>query len=100
IRAAATAAGAHQFLEALPDGYDSILGERGTSLSRGQQQRVSLARAVLREAPVMVFDEPATGLDPRTEGEVRKDLSRLGRGAGCIWLGHNLCQLLDRQRVP
>ena len=99
IRAAATAAGAHHFLEALPDGYDSILGERGTSLSRGQQQRVSLARAVLREAPVMVFDEPTTGLDPRTEGEVRKTLARLARGRTCIWIAHNLSQILDCERV-
>ena len=99
IRAAAQAADAHQFLEALQDGYDSILGERGTSLSRGQQQRLSLARAVLRDAPVMVFDEPTTGLDPRTEGEVRKTLARLGRGRTCIWIAHSLSQILDCERV-
>jgi ATP-binding cassette subfamily B protein len=99
VRAAATAAGAHPFLEALPDGYDSILGERGTSLSRGQQQRVSLARAVLREAPVMVFDEPTTGLDPRTELDVRRTLSRMASGRTCVWIAHNLSQILDCERV-
>ena len=99
IREAARAAEAQQFLEALPGGYDSTLGERGTSLSRGQQQRVSLARAVLRDAPVMIFDEPTTGLDPRTEAEVRRTLARLARGRTCIWIAHNLSQILDCDRV-
>jgi len=99
VRSAGRAAGVEQFVDALPEGYDSILGERGTSLSRGQQQRVSLARAVLRGAPVMVFDEPTTGLDPRTEAEVRKTLAHLARGRTCLWIAHSLSQIMDCDRV-
>jgi ATP-binding cassette subfamily B protein len=64
IHAAARAAGAHEFITALPDGYRTQLGERGRLLSGGQRQRIVLARAVLRDAPVLILDEPTTGLDP------------------------------------
>lgn len=99
VQEAARAAGADEFLAALPEGYHSILGERGSSLSRGQQQRVSLARAVLRDAPVLIFDEPTTGLDTRTEMEVRETLARLARGRTCLWIAHGLDQILDCSRV-
>ncbi len=99
ILEAARAAGAHEFIEALPEGYESVLGERGTSLSRGQQQRIALARAVLRDAPILVFDEPTTGLDGRSEAEVLETLARLGRGRTCLWIAHDLGQILDCPRV-
>src|SRR5437867_10063204 len=99
ILEAARAAGAHEFIEALPQGYETELGERGASLSRGQQQRISLARAVLRGAPVMVFDEPTTGLDARTEAGVLETLSPLGRGKTRLSLAHQLNQILDCPRV-
>ena len=99
VEEAARAAGAHDFLEALPEGYASILGERGSSLSRGQQQRVALARAVVRGAPILVFDEPTTGLDARTEAEVLRTLARLARERTCVWIAHDLSQILDCQRA-
>jgi len=64
IRAAASAVGAHEFITALPDGYGTQVGERGRLLSGGQRQRIALARAVLRDTPVLIMDEPTTGLDP------------------------------------
>ncbi|GAB4369983.1 MAG: ABC transporter ATP-binding protein [Acidobacteriota bacterium] len=99
VVAAARAAGADEFLSALPDGYDAILGERGQSLSRGQQQRVALARAVLRDAPILVFDEPTTGLDAATEREIVATLSEMGRGRTCLWIAHDLEQILGCDRV-
>jgi len=96
---AARAAGAHEFIEALPDRYETVLGERGGSLSRGQQQRIALARAVLRDAPVLVFDEPTTGLDPATEAEVLETLERVGRGRTVLWIAHDLPQILGCPRV-
>lgn len=99
VVAAARAAGAHEFIEALPGGYQCVLGERGTSLSRGQQQRVALARAVLRDAPILVFDEPTTGLDGRTEAEVLETLARIGRGRTVLWIAHDLEQILGCPRV-
>jgi len=99
VLTAARAAGAHEFAASLPEGYDTILGERGTSLSRGQQQRVALARAVLRAAPVLVFDEPTTGLDARTEAEVVETLSEMAKGRTCLWIAHGLNQILGCPRV-
>lgn len=99
IRAAARAAGADDFISRLKDGYDTVLGERGASLSRGQQQRLGLARAVVRDAPILVLDEPTTGLDAPTEAEVLETLSRLGRGRTCLWIAHDLGQILSCPRV-
>jgi len=99
VESAAAAAGAHEFIRRLPDDYASVLGERGASLSRGQQQRIALARAMLRNAPVMLFDEPATGLDARTEAEVMRTLARMARGRTCLWVAHDLRQILDCPRA-
>ncbi len=99
IGAAARAAGADGFIRALPDGYETILGERGTSLSRGQQQRIALARALVRGTPILVFDEPTTGLDARNEAEIVETLAHLGRGRTCLWIAHDLGQILGCERV-
>jgi len=99
VTAAGRAAGADRFIRKLPDGYDSYLGERGTSISRGQQQRIALARMVVRDAPVLVFDEPTTGLDSATETEVVQTLARLTQGKSCLWIAHNLNQILGCRRV-
>ena len=96
---AARRAGADDFILALPGGYASTLGERGASLSRGQQQRIALARALLRNAPLMVFDEPTTGLDVRTEREVLATLAQAASGRTCVWIAHDLGQILDCARV-
>lgn len=74
---AANFAGADEFISRLSDGYDTVIGERGSTLSGGQRQRISLARAALRNSPVMIFDEPATGLDIHAEKEAKNALRKL-----------------------
>jgi len=99
ILVAAKAAQAHEFIERLPRGYDTVLGEHGASLSGGQRQRLAIARAFVRDAPVLVLDEPMTGLDPRKEGEVRAALRALMRGRTTILVAHNLRAIPKADRI-
>lgn len=101
IEAAARLAGAHEFIIDLPEGYDTLLAERGASLSVGQRQRLVLARAALRPSPIIVFDEPSTGLDPNSEALVRKAISSLAEDATVIVITHDmsLASLADRVLV-
>jgi ATP-binding cassette subfamily B protein len=70
-------ANAHEFITALPAGYDTVLGERGATLSHGQRQRIAIARAAIRKAPILILDEPMTGLDRKNESEVLEALAQL-----------------------
>jgi ATP-binding cassette, subfamily B, bacterial len=90
IRAAACAAGADGFIAALEDGYDTDLGERGRRLSGGQRQRVAIARALLADAPVLVLDEPSTGLDAEARDALVEPLARLMRDRTSIVISHDL----------
>jgi ABC-type multidrug transport system fused ATPase/permease subunit len=90
IVAAAVAADAHDFITALPDGYDTEIGQRGRLLSGGQRQRIGIARAMVRDAPVLVLDEPTTGLDARTARNVLGPLRRLMAGRTTILITHDL----------
>jgi subfamily B ATP-binding cassette protein MsbA len=90
IVAAAKAADAHGFVEALPEGYDTVVGQKGRLLSEGQRQRVAIARAMIRDAPVLVLDEPTTGLDARSSENVMVPLRRLMEGRTTIVISHNL----------
>ncbi len=89
IEAAARLANAHEFIENLPDGYDAIIGERGETLSRGQRQRISIARAVMRDAPLLIFDEPTTGLDDDNKEIVTAALGHLARGRTTFLITHD-----------
>ena len=98
IVAAAKAAGAHDFIEALPDGYDTELGQRGVGLSGGQRQRLAIARTILRNPAILILDEPTTGLDSTSEEEVMEGLETLMRNRTTIMITHSLAlaQTADR----
>ncbi|SCL32279.1 ATP-binding cassette, subfamily B [Micromonospora rhizosphaerae] len=93
IVAAARAAGAHDFISALPDGYDTLVGERGTRLSGGERQRVSLARAFLKDAPVLILDEPTSSVDVNTEAAIMEAMYRLMEGRTTFMIAHRLSTL-------
>jgi ABC-type multidrug transport system fused ATPase/permease subunit len=88
VRAAAKAAHADEFIEQLSHGYDTVLDELGANLSGGQRQRIALARAFLRDAPILIMDEPTSGLDHATEAELLKTLDALTRGKTTITIAH------------
>jgi ATP-binding cassette, subfamily B, bacterial len=90
IEAAARLANAHEFILALPQGYATILGERGVTLSGGQRQRIALARAAIRRSPILVLDEPTTGLDEENQRAVLEALSRLARNRTAFFITHDL----------
>jgi ATP-binding cassette, subfamily B, bacterial len=90
IMAAAHAANAHEFIMALPGGYGAILGERGETLSGGQRQRIAIARAMVRNAPILILDEPLTGLDAAAAASVMEALERLIKGKTAIIITHDL----------
>lgn len=95
IVAAAKAANAHDFIMELEDGYDTIIGERGDTLSGGQRQRIAIARTFIRNVPVLILDEPMTGLDVESEATVHEALSRLMRGKTCLLITHDLQAVVD-----
>lgn len=90
IEQAARLANAHDFIMAMPNGYDTELGERGVTLSSGQQQRIAIARAALRQSPILILDEPTTGLDRSNEQAVIEALGKLARGRTVIMITHDL----------
>lgn len=89
VLASATAADADGFISDLPDGYDTVIGERGATLSGGQRQRIAIARAILRDASIVILDEPTTGLDAQSAGEVLAALDRLTAGRTTIIIAHD-----------
>jgi ATP-binding cassette, subfamily B, bacterial len=90
IETAARLASAHNFVSALPHGYESMLGERGVNLSHGQRQRIAIARAAVRDAPLLLLDEPTVGLDEENERLVRDALLRLAKGRTTLLVTHDL----------
>ncbi|SFY48044.1 ABC transporter ATP-binding protein [Streptomyces sp. F-1] len=99
IVAAARAADAHEFVERLPDGYDTLVGQRGRTLSGGQCQRLAIARAMVRDAPVLLLDEPTTGLDAGSGRRIMEPLRRLMAGRTTIVISHNLLTVRDATRI-
>jgi len=99
IRTAADAAHATEFLEALPEGFDSFLGERGVRLSGGQRQRIAIARAILRNAPLLLLDEATSALDAESERNVQQALDRLMKGRTTLVIAHRLATVLKADRI-
>jgi ATP-binding cassette subfamily B protein len=99
IVAAARAANAHDFISSLPDGYDTVLGERGMTLSGGEKQRLSIARAFLKDAPILILDEPTSALDAGTETLVVEALERLTSGRTTLIIAHRHSTIRGVDRI-
>jgi subfamily B ATP-binding cassette protein MsbA len=99
VEAAARAAQAHDFIATLPEGYDTSVGERGVKLSVGQQQRISIARAFLKDAPILLLDEPTSALDANTEAGFLTSLEALMEGRTVVIVAHRLSTIRSADRI-
>jgi ATP-binding cassette subfamily B protein len=99
IVAAARIAEAHEFIMQLPDGYDTIVGERGQKLSGGQRQRISIARAVLKDPPVLILDEATSSVDNETEAAIQRSMERISQGRTMIVIAHRLSTVRNADRI-
>ena len=96
---AARTAEAHDFIESLPNGYDTIIGERGQKLSGGQRQRLSLARALLTDSPVLILDEATSAVDNETEAAIQRSLARISHGRTMVVIAHRLSTIRNADRI-
>ncbi|MBU2941839.1 ABC transporter ATP-binding protein/permease [Shimia thalassica] len=99
IIAAAKAAQIHEFIESLPDGYDTTVGERGLKLSGGEKQRVGIARTLLKDPPILLLDEATSALDTDTEQEIKDALARAGEGRTVITIAHRLSTIAEADEI-
>jgi ABC-type multidrug transport system fused ATPase/permease subunit len=99
IEAASRAANCHDFIAALPDGYDTVLGERGAQISGGERQRICVARAFLRDAPILILDEPTSSIDSKTEGVILDALEDLMEGRTSFMIAHRLSTVRHADQI-
>jgi len=99
IEAAAKAAEAHEFIQQLAEGYDTIVGERGQKLSGGQRQRISIARAVLKDPPVLILDEATSAVDNETEAAIQRSMQVITRGRTTLVVAHRLSTIVSADRI-
>jgi subfamily B ATP-binding cassette protein MsbA len=96
---AAKMANAHDFIMQMPQGYESLVGERGLTLSGGQRQRIGIARAIIRNSPILILDEPTAALDTESEKLVMEALTRLMEGRTVITIAHRLSTIRDADKI-
>jgi ABC-type transport system involved in Fe-S cluster assembly fused permease/ATPase subunit len=99
VEAAARAAAIHDFIASLPEGYDTVVGERGLKLSGGEKQRVGIARTLLKDPPILLLDEATSALDTGTERAIQESLAAMGRGRSVIVIAHRLSTIVDADRI-
>jgi ABC-type transport system involved in Fe-S cluster assembly fused permease/ATPase subunit len=99
VIAAAQAAHIHDFIASLPDGYDSMVGERGLKLSGGEKQRVAIARAILKDPRILIFDEATSALDSKSEKAIQAELNRIARGHTTLVIAHRLSTVMDADQI-
>jgi ATP-binding cassette, subfamily B, heavy metal transporter len=99
IEAAARAARIHDFVQSLPEGYDTKVGERGLKLSGGEKQRVGIARTILKNPPILLLDEATSALDTQTERDIQDSLKDMGRGRTVITIAHRLSTIADADEI-
>ncbi|HET6603378.1 MAG TPA: ABC transporter ATP-binding protein/permease [Xanthomonadaceae bacterium] len=99
VIAAARAAHIHDFIESLPEGYDSPVGERGLKLSGGEKQRVAIARALLKNPAILIFDEATSALDSKSEKAIQAELDRIARGRTTLVIAHRLSTVMDADQI-
>ncbi|MGO9944654.1 MAG: ATP-binding cassette domain-containing protein, partial [Rhodoblastus sp.] len=99
VEAAARRAAAHEFIAALPEGYDTKLGERGVTLSGGQRQRLAIARAILKDAPILLLDEATSALDAENEILVQQALDHVMQGRTTLIIAHRLATVQAADRI-
>ena len=97
--AAAKKACCHDFIMALPDGYDTVIGEGGSSLSGGEKQRISIARAILKDAPIIILDEATASVDPENEHLIQAAISELTKGKTIVTIAHRLATIEQADQI-
>ena len=99
VETAARLAHIHNFILAMPDGYDTMVGERGLKLSGGEKQRVAIARSILKQPAIMLFDEATSALDTNTEREIQQNLREVSRGRTTLVIAHRLSTVVDADEI-